>query len=271
MVELLTALGGTGADVSGTFYAALMTLIGAIVAGFPLEALLRANGEESSGRLEHVLVTAVGRTRWIAGHITCAVAGTLTLLLLLGGIAGLSEGVVTGDPAARLITLGGAVLVQAPATLALAGAAIAAIGCLPRIAGALVWAGLTAAILLGPIGGIFDLAGVVRDLSPFTHVPPAPAADIPATPLLALIAIAALLATAGLLRFARRDLTLPASTRAIAPPASDAAGDRDGTGVAAEVGHGLANWSVAAVKVGSVRSPVVMPRRRMRAGGRRCA
>ena len=210
LVELLTALGGAGVDLSDTFYAALLTLISAIVTGFPLQAMLRANGEESSGRLEHILATAVGRTRWMAGHITCAVLGTLALLLILGAFAGMSDGLATGDPATRLVTLSGAALVQAPATLVLTGAAIAAIGLLPRNAGALVWAALTVAILLGPIGGVLDLPGAVRDLSPFTHVPPAPAADIPATPLLALIAIAALLTTAGLIRFARRDLTLPA-------------------------------------------------------------
>ncbi|GAB3326173.1 exporter of polyketide antibiotics [Geodermatophilus aquaeductus] len=210
LVELLTALGGAGVDLSDTFYAALLTLIGAIVAGFPLQAMLRANGEESAGRLEHVLATAVGRTRWIAGHITCAVVGTLVLLLVLGGVAGLGDGLVTGEPAARLITLSAAALVQAPAILVLTGAAVAAIAFLPRSAGAVVWAGLTVAILLGPIGGVVDLPGAVRDLSPFTHVPPAPAADIPAAPLLALLALAALLTTAGLIRFAHRDLALPA-------------------------------------------------------------
>lgn len=104
----------------------------------------------------------------------------------------------------------GAALVQAPAILALTGAAIAAIAFLPRFAGALIWAGATVTILLGPIGGVLDLPQAVRDLSPFTHVPPAPAADIPAVLLLALIAIAALLTTAGVIRFARRDLALPA-------------------------------------------------------------
>ena len=210
LVELLTALGGAGVDLSDTFYAALLTLIGAIVTGFPLQALLRANGEETSGRLEHVLATAVGRTRWLAGHITCAVLGSLALLLILGASAGVSDGLATGDPATRLVTLSGAALVPAPASLVLTGAATAVIGLLPRNAGALVWAGLTVAILIGPIGEILDLPLAVRNLSPFTHVPPAPAADIPATPLLALIAIAALLTAAGLIRFARRDLTLPA-------------------------------------------------------------
>lgn len=210
LVELLTALGGAGVDLSDTFYAALLTLISAIVSGFPLQAMLRANGEESSGRLEHVLATAVGRTRWMAGHITCAVLGTVALLLILGAFAGISDGLATDDPATRLVTLSGAALVPAPATLALTGAAIAVIGLLPRNAGAPVWAGLTVAILIGPIGEILNLPNAVRNLSPFTHIPPAPAADIPATPLLALIAIAALLTTAGLIRFARRDLALPA-------------------------------------------------------------
>lgn len=209
-VELLTALGGAGTDVSDTFYAALFTLIGAMITGFPVQAVLRANGEETSGRLEHVLATAVGRSRWMAGHILTAVLGTLLLLLLLGAAAGLSDGLATGEPATQMLTLGTAVLVQAPALLALTGASIAAIAFLPRTAGALMWVGLAVAVLLGPIGGLMDLPQTLRNVSPFTHIPPAPAEDVPATPLLALGCIAAALTAAGLLRFARRDLALAA-------------------------------------------------------------
>jgi ABC-2 type transport system permease protein len=49
-----------------------------------------------------------------------------------------------------------------------------------------------------------------QDVSPFTHIPKAPAADATAIPVVALIAISAALAAAGLAWFRRHNLALPA-------------------------------------------------------------
>ena len=67
------------------------------------------------------------------------------------------------------------------------------------------------AILLGPLFGAatFQLPLWVQDISPFTHIPKAPAADITAVPVVSLVAIAAALVLAGLVAFRRRNLALP--------------------------------------------------------------
>jgi ABC-2 type transport system permease protein len=116
---------------------------------------------------------------------------------------------VTGIPITRASTLAGAALIQAPATLALTGFVVAVFGLLPRWTGALCWAGLTLSLLLGPVGGILSIPDTVRNLSPFTHTPAFPAARVTATPILALLAIAAALTTLGTALFRRRDPTLP--------------------------------------------------------------
>jgi ABC-2 type transport system permease protein len=66
-------------------------------------------------------------------------------------------------------------------------------------------------ILLGPLFGAatFQLPPWVQDISPFTHIPKAPAAAITAPPVVGLLVIAALLAVAGLVAFRRRSLALP--------------------------------------------------------------
>jgi ABC-2 type transport system permease protein len=61
-------------------------------------------------------------------------------------------------------------------------------------------------LVCGLFGDLFGLPRAVRDLSPFSHVPAMPAADPTAGPLLALVAVAAALAAAGLILFRRRDL-----------------------------------------------------------------
>jgi ABC-2 type transport system permease protein len=116
-----------------------------------------------------------------------------------------ADAVVGGD--AGVGTLIGAGLVQLPAALAVAGFVLLAFGGLPRLTVALAWAGLTFSIVCGLLGDLFGLPQAVRDLSPFSHVPAIPAADPAVVPLLALVAVAAVLAAAGMSLFRRRDLT----------------------------------------------------------------
>ena len=82
---------------------------------------------------------------------------------------------------------------------------------LPRAAAALSWAVLLVAILLGPMFGAATLQLPVwaQDVSPFTHSPKLPAAELAALPVLSLIAIAAALLAVGLASFRRRNLQLP--------------------------------------------------------------
>lgn len=61
--------------------------------------------------------------------------------------------------------------------------------------------------MLGQLGPLLQLPQWARDLSPFTHLPKLPGADLTATPLLWLTVISAGLASIGLLSFRRRDLT----------------------------------------------------------------
>jgi ABC-2 type transport system permease protein len=70
------------------------------------------------------------------------------------------------------------------------------------------WALLGLTFVILQLGAILDLPQIVRDLSPFTHVPAVPAASVSALPLVALTVVAALLCAGGLAAFQRRDLAL---------------------------------------------------------------
>jgi ABC-2 type transport system permease protein len=204
--DMLGQLAGTGAgSLVDSYYAAMMNVFGVLAAGFVVQALLRLRGEEAGGTAEAVLATAVGRFRWTAAHLVCTVAGAAAMLLAAGAAAGVADAVVGGD--AGVGTLIGAGLVQLPAALAVAGFVLLAFGGLPRLTVALAWAGLTFSIVCGLLGDLFGLPQAVRDLSPFSHVPAIPAADPAVVPLLALVAVAAVLAAAGMSLFRRRDLT----------------------------------------------------------------
>ncbi|WP_336203747.1 ABC transporter permease [Nonomuraea sp. LPB2021202275-12-8] len=207
VTKMLDQLAGTGvADLADTFYAAMMNVYGVLAAGFVVQALLRLRSEEAGGQVEAVLATAVGRIRWVTAHLACAVIGATALLVLAGagmGVADVAVGGVTG-----VGPLIGAGLAQLPAALTLAGFVVLVFGLLPRLTVPLAWAGLVASIVCGLLGEVFGLPEAVRDLSPFSHVPPIPAAEVTAGPLAALVIVAAALTTAGLALFRRRNLAV---------------------------------------------------------------
>jgi ABC-2 type transport system permease protein len=204
--DLITRLGGTDL-ILDAFFATLMGLVGTIVSIFGLQVLLRMRSEEEEGTLEVLLAASVGRTRLALSFAVIAVAGTVALLLVAGLAAGVAAGVAMGDPAGQLASLVEAALIQVPATLAIAGAVVAAFGLLPRRAAPLAWGIFAVALATGPmVGELLELPGWLRDVSPFTHTPRLPAADVSVAPIAALLSIAAVLGVAGVATFRRRDV-----------------------------------------------------------------
>ncbi|GAB3363997.1 ABC transporter permease [Modestobacter lapidis] len=195
---------GSGTDLVDTFFAVATSMTALVVTGFALQVAVRMRGEETAGRLEPLLGTAVSRGRWLAVHLLVAVAGS-TVLLALGGLGtGLLHATLTADPG-QVGRLTVAALVWAPAAWALTGVAAALFGLLPRAVGA-VWALLAAAAFLLLLGRTVQLPDWAVGLSPFEHVPQLPSEAVSAPPLLALTAVALALAGAGLLGFRRRDI-----------------------------------------------------------------
>jgi ABC-2 type transport system permease protein len=194
-----------GAGVVDAFLATTFLLGALVVAGFAIQSVLRLRGEESSGRAEPVLATAIGRGRWAAGHLAVALGGSALVLLVTGLGAGLAYAARTGD-AAAVPRLAGAALGQLPAVWVLAGLAAAGFGLGPRLSMA-GWLALAACVLVAILGPLLDLPSAVVDVSPFTHSPSLPGGSVTAGPLVALTAVAALLVAVGLAAFARRDVS----------------------------------------------------------------
>jgi ABC-2 type transport system permease protein len=177
-----------------------MALIGT---GFAIQAIQRMRAEETSGRLEPLLATALARPRWAAGYVAVAAGGTVLILAASGLGAGIADAANSGD-VGRLPTLIGSSMALAPAVWVLIGVAVALFGLLPRAAAA-AWGFLAACYLAAFLGPLLGLPDWVMDLSPFTHVPLLPAAGFDIVPLLALTAVAAALVAVGLVGFRRRD------------------------------------------------------------------
>ena len=162
----------------------MIEMVGMVVAIYAVQILLRMRAEEADGPLEPVLATAVSRPRWMISHVLNAGLGALLLLLVFAVSMGLAAGLVLGDVPGQLRALVEAGLVQLPGIMVIGGVVVAVTALLPRWAGTVSWTVVMVFILLGPLFGAatFQLPPWVQDISPFTHIPKAPAAAITAAP-----------------------------------------------------------------------------------------
>jgi ABC-2 type transport system permease protein len=204
ITDLLARMGGRKALVD-SFLAAVFGITGLVAAVYTVQATLRLRAEETSGRVEPLLATRVGRIRWVLSHLTFALLGTAVLLAVAGVGAGLAYGLQVHDVGGQIPRLLAGAMVQLPAAWVLAGLGTALFGLAPRLA-VLAWAGLIACVVLLEVGAVLGLSQWIVDASPFAHVPKLPGTAFTATPLLWLAGIAAVLIAAGMAGFRRRDV-----------------------------------------------------------------
>jgi ABC-2 type transport system permease protein len=202
---------GGNADLLGAYWASMLQIAGMAVAAYVVALLLRLHHDEVRGTLEPVLATAVSRLRWLAAYAVNALAGGTLLILLFALAMAITGGLALGDTASLLRDLVGAALVQLPAIGVLSGAVLAFVMLLPRWSVGLSWALVVSAIFLGPMfGPSLDLPRWLLNLSPFTHVPNAPAVPVSLGPVLGLVGACALLTGAAAVAARHRNLALPA-------------------------------------------------------------
>jgi ABC-2 type transport system permease protein len=209
--EWYARMGGSE-QIVDAYRASIIEMGGMAVAIYVVQILLRMRAEEAEGPLESVLATAVSRPRWMISHIANAGFGAIALLMVFALGMGLTAGAVLGDIPAQLGDMVVAGAVQLPGIMVIGGVVVAVTGLAPRGAAAISWTVVTVSIMVGPLFGAatLQLPQWAQDLSPFTHIPKVPAADLTAIPVVGLLALAAVLAALGLAAFRRRDLGLPA-------------------------------------------------------------
>jgi len=200
-----TRLGGQAA-ITNAYLAALMLLAGLGAAGYATSAILRLRAEETSGLAEPLLATAVGRIRWGLSHLAVAVVGAAVLLAMAGLAAGLGYGLRIGSPGPQAARMIGAAMAQLPASLVIAGVALALVGLLPGACVAAAWTVLGLVVFVDLFGVVLKLSHWLLDISPFTHVPKLPGGTVSATPLLWLCLAALAFSAVGLAGLRRRDI-----------------------------------------------------------------
>jgi ABC-2 type transport system permease protein len=205
--KTMAQLTGGHGSIADLYLAAIYAWIGATVAIYAVQAVLRLRSEESEHRAEPILATAVGRVPWALSHVVWALAGSVVVTAAGGLGAGLAHGLRTGDLATQVPRQIGAALAQVPAVWLLAGVGLLMFGLVPRLAAPVAWGVLGVAVFISTLGGLLNLDQLVLDLSPFTHLPRLPGGDVTLAPFAWLAGVAAVLVAAGLAGFRRRDLS----------------------------------------------------------------
>jgi ABC-2 type transport system permease protein len=198
-----------GATLVDVFAAFMIGFLGVGAAGYTIQALLRMRAEESSGRLEPVLATAVGKRVWLASHTIIAGVGTCIVLATMGLASTVGYWIASGDLSAGMGATG-AGLVLIPAALALGAFVLIAFAVAPRWAPTLAWGALAVSLVVGQLGDMLGLPQWALNISPFSHVPAIPAEQFVAAPVILLIVVTSVLVALASLLFRRRDLAIPA-------------------------------------------------------------
>ncbi|MBF6214036.1 ABC transporter permease [Nocardia puris] len=204
--EVVAVMGGDASRMLDGYVGTMALFDALLVAVFAILAVQGLRTEETKGRAEPVLATAVSRRSWFTSHLLVTAAGVVTLLLVTGAVLGSSIALSVGD-ADYLWEAIAAHVVYAPAVLLIAGVAALLYGVAPAGIG-VTWALLGFGMILGFFGPIMDLPAWVSGLSPLEHV-----ARLPMEPMrwqgpLTLTALAAAAAAAGRAGFGRRDLDM---------------------------------------------------------------
>lgn len=199
----------TGGQTAGEtlvdgFYGSAMLMLATITAAFGVAVTLRARAEESSGRAEPLLATALRRSSFLGSHVALALLATTVAIAVSGAATGWMYGVVSGSYD-RIGQLTWAGLTYAPAIWVMIGLTVVLVGLVPRLA-SLAWLGVGFAAVVMFFGPLLKFPDWLMNVSPFTHPALVPLEDVALTPLAWLTAVAVALLAVGFAGFGRRDL-----------------------------------------------------------------
>jgi polyether ionophore transport system permease protein len=202
--DIVIRMSGTNA-LEQAFIAVAFCMLGMAAAASTISLTLRLPQEESSQRAETLLAGAVSQSRWLASHLTIALAGSGVAMLVAGLAAGLTYGAATHDFGGKLPLVVATAAVQLPSAWLLAAVTVALFGFAPRLT-AMAWSVLVGFVALYLLGSLSGAPQWLLNLEPFAHIPRVGGGDFTAVPLVLLLVIDATLTGLGAAAFRRRDL-----------------------------------------------------------------
>lgn len=201
--DVIRQMGGSS-SVTMAYASAMLTVLGLAAAASGVQGVLHLRAEETDGRLGWVVAAGTTRRTWCFSHLVTATVGS-ACAMIAGGLGLAVTTAQSADAAPTYWQMAEATAVRLPAVWVIVAAAFFVVAVMPRYNG-LVWAGLAFCVTLSMFGDTLRLDRRIMDLSPFQHIPALPGGSFDLTPVLALLALAAVSVGAGIVTFDRRDL-----------------------------------------------------------------
>lgn len=199
----LRAVLGEG-DVLAGYFNIMAVVMALLASSYGISAVLGFRVEETSGRLEAVLATAVDRMRWLGSNLLVVLVGVGVILAVAGLATGVGAWFVTGE-SEHVVEILLTNVNQGPAVMVVLGLAAALFGVEPKAIGA-SWLVVAYGLFVITFASLIQVPEAARNASPYEMVAAVPTEDFEPLPVLALIGAAALLTVIGLVTFRRRDL-----------------------------------------------------------------
>jgi ABC-2 type transport system permease protein len=203
--KLFTRYTGTSASSVAGLLGLAFAVVAVVLSVFAGTVFARCREEEGRGHADALLAGGVSRARFIASRGVLCVALAVPLAVITACAAWAGTDLGGGSPAGFWPTVRGG-LNTVPVVLLFGAVALLAFGVVPRATGTVRFASVGVAYGIVFLGGALKLPGPVRDLSPFTHLAPVPAAPVDATASIVMLALAAAIGLVGAAAFARRDV-----------------------------------------------------------------
>ncbi len=131
MRQFFERLGGVQ-GLTDMFLAAEIGILACVIAAYGVAASSRLRSEESAGHAELLLSHPTTRTRWAAGHVGLALAGTALLLLVTGAAIGVGHGLAIGEPIRQTARLAASAAGQIPAVWVMVAIVLLVFGWAPQ-------------------------------------------------------------------------------------------------------------------------------------------
>lgn len=166
--------------------------------------ILKLRGEEKRNRTEHLLARAVSRPQLMGSYLMISFVASFVMQLLsiigiwFAGAAVMEEPI----PFGRMFNTG---MVYLPAIWIMIGVAVFLIGYLPK-AISFIWLYLVYTFIVVYLGGILQIPGWMKKLSPFGNVPQIPVEEMNIFKITILITIAFVLMVVGVCGYRKRDV-----------------------------------------------------------------
>ena len=203
--EIFRRMGGGTEQLTDAFFVAMLGIVAVLMGVLAVLVFQRLATEERRGHAALVLATAATRRGLLGSHALLAAVVAVGLLALVGALLAVAYARSTGDWS-QLARVAGAALALAPGGLLVLGLAVLLHGWAPRLTW-VVWVVVGWSLFMIWVGATLGLPEWLTRLTPWAPLPQLPVDPMSWTPVLGLLAAAAVLGAVGTIGYTRRDIT----------------------------------------------------------------